>query len=73
MGQGAAPAAFAGAVLSGFTTERRGKLQYPVQPGGAYASRADRLCSAGVRGVLHHGLRGLPPDRKEDAKCSSGK
>lgn len=65
MGQSAAPAAFAGAVLSGLTAERCGKLQYFVRPCSAHASRADRLCPAGVRGVLHHGLRGLPPDRKK--------
>ena len=64
---------FAGAVLSGPAAERRGELQYPVCPGGAHAAGADRLRSAGVRGVLHHGLRGLPPDREEGAKCSSGK
>lgn len=73
MGQGAAPAALAGAILSGLAARRRGKLQYPVQPGGVHASRADRLCSAGVRGVLHNSLRGLPPDRKEGTKRSSGK
>lgn len=65
MGQGSAPAAVAGAVLSGLAGACCGKLQHPVQPGSAHASRADRLCPAGVRGVLHHGLRGLPPDRKK--------
>ena len=40
------------------------KLQYFVRPCSAHASRADRLRPAGVRGVLHHGLRGLPPDQK---------
>ena len=62
---GRAPAALAGAVLSGLTAERCGKLQYFVRPCSAHASRADRLCPAGVRGMLHHGLRGLPPDRKK--------
>ena len=65
VGQTVASAAFAGAVLSGLTAERCGKLQYFVRPCSAHASRADRLCPAGVRGVLHHGLRGLPPDRKK--------
>ena len=39
----------------------------------AHAAGADRLRPAGVRGVLHHSVRGLPPDREEGAKCSSGK
>ena len=73
MGQGSAPAAVAGAVLSGLAGACCGKLQHPVQPGSAHAARADRLCPAGVRGVLHHGLRGLPPDRKESTKRSSNK
>ena len=73
VGQGTAPAAFAGAVLSGLAAERCGKLQYPVCPGSAHAAGADRLRSAGVRGVLHHGLRGLPPDRGEGKKHNSGK
>lgn len=68
-----ASAAFAGAVLSGLTAERCGKLQYFVRPCGAHAAGADRLRPAGVRGVLHHSVRGLPPDREEGAKCSSGK
>ena len=53
--------------------ERCGKLQYFVRQCSAHAARADRLCSAGVRGVLHNSLRGLPPDRKEGTKRSSGK
>ena len=65
VGQTVASAAFAGAVLSGLTAERCGKLQYFVRPCSAHASRADRLRLAGVRGVLHHGLQGLPPDRKK--------
>ena len=73
VGQTVASAAFAGAVLSGLTAERCGKLQYFVRPCGAHAAGADRLRPAGVRGVLHHGVRGLPPDREEGAKCSSGK
>ena len=60
-------------VLSGLTAERCGKLQYFVRPCGAHAAGADRLRPAGVRGVLHHSVRGLPPDREEGAKCSSGK
>lgn len=73
VGQTVASAAFAGAVLSGLTAERCGKLQYFVRPCGAHAAGADRLRPAGVRGVLHHSVRGLPPDREEGAKCSSGK
>ena len=43
-------------------------FKYFVRPCSAHAARTDRLRPAGVRGVLHHGLRGLPPDRKEGAK-----